>query len=239
MAQKRQKKNTTKPVKKETELAQIERKQKSQQKLLTALQRREDWMKWLILALIILILLLILFFGYATDWTRGLRKDATTSTDAGLDSLKSSGGGTTSTSGSGSGSTATTPDTGGTGGTSNTSRTSTNTGTNNGSTSTNTGSTTRESSNTSTTTNNTTTNNNTTTPSTPQPNSGLLDLYANASVGDNVSSILDRLPSLVGVSKTCHNEVLIQVCDFTDGNATITTKNLLGTGILTSITKDF
>lgn len=232
MAQKNQAKvkarGSAKPGGPKDELSKIEKGQRQQQRMLDTMRQREDWMRWLLVALIIIVILLILFFGYATDWTKGLRKDAATgatndaaTTAAGTDTSANSA--TPSTTGSTGTGTNTGTSTGSTSNTGTTGTSSTTTGTN---------STSKESSST---TNNSTTTNNTTTPATTD-NSGLLNLYANSSVGDNISSILDNLPA--NVNKTCHTELLVQVCDLTEGALTVTTKNLLGTGIVTSITKN-
>lgn len=203
-------------------LDQLEKGQRKQQRLLDKMQQREDWMRWLIIGLIILLILLILFFGYATDWTKGLRKDAATTNDAGTTSATGSGTDSTSTTpagtGSGSGSTG-----------------SNNTGTNStGSTTTGTNSTSKESSTSSTNTSNTsTTTNNTTTPS----DNAITSLYKSISVGETISSVLDQVPA--GVSTTCHTDILVQICDFTEDGLTVTTKNLLGSGLITSVTNNF
>jgi len=200
----------------------IAKDQRQERKLIGDMIKRERIMKWILIGIAILLLLLILFLGYATDWLKGISKDdavGTTGISAANDANTTPNG----TAGTGSTGTNGTTNNGSTTGTSSTNTT----GTNSSNTS-------KETSSTSTTTNNTTTNNTTT----PTPSSSLLSLYTDSSVGDNISGLLDNA-SLLGISKTCHTEVLIQVCDFTDGNATITTKNLLGTGIVTSITKDF
>jgi hypothetical protein len=223
----------TKTPKTKASLESIQKDQQKERKLLGSIMRQEQYSKWLLIAIIVLLLLLILFAGYATDWLRGLKKDdtgttgiktsldsATTPNESTADSANSGGGGST-----------------GGGGT-------TTTGSNTGSTSTtNTGTTSTARESTSATTNNsttnnssTTTNNNTTTPT--EQESKLLNLYADTSIGETISSVLNDA-SLLGVSKECRNEVLIQVCDFRDGDLLVTTKNLLGTGLITSITKNF
>ena len=187
-------------------------------------------MKWLLIGVIILLLLLILLAGYATDWLNGVSKDAATKSPTTSLDASTSDDGTT-------GGTGTDTATTGTTGTTTTGTNTSGTATNTTGTGTTTNNTSRESSNTSSTTNNnTSTTTNTTT--TTSPSSGLLSLYADSSAGDSISDVLNNA-ALLGVSKDCRNEVLIQVCDFTDGNFTVTTKNLLGTGLVTSVTKDF
>lgn len=224
----------TKTPKSKASLESIQKDQQKERKILGSIMRQEQYSKWMLIAIIVLLLLLILFAGYATDWLRGLKKDdvGTTGIKTSLDSATTANESTAGSTNSGSGSGST-----GGGGT-------TTTGSNTGSTSTtNTGttSTARESTNTTTnssTTNNssTTTNNNTTTPA--EQESKLLNLYADTSIGETISSVLNDA-SLLGVSKECRNEVLIQVCDFRDGDLLVTTRNLLGTGLITSITKNF
>jgi hypothetical protein len=203
---------------------------KKQRSLLERYKHQDTRLKWALGGAGALIVLLLLLLGFATDWTTGLRKDKTTKDgtpiSSNLDALRSQNGTGTNGDGSGTGSTG---GTGGNGGSSTTPGSNTSTTTN----------TTTPGSSTTTTNNSTTTNNTTTTnpPSTPQP-SGLLSLYANSSVGDSINDILTR-GSLLGISGQCHTDILIQVCDFVDGDATVTIKNLLGTGLVTSITKNF
>jgi len=219
-----------------TNMVQVESELKKDRKLISKMNNREQIMKWALIILAVILLLLVLFAGYATDWMRGLNKDSNSVSPT--SSQMNGASGRTTTGATGSGSSTTTSNNGGSTDASKTGATSgstTNTsGTKNTSSTTNNSSkeSTSTSSNTSMT--DTTTNNNTTT----QPSSGLLSLYADSSVGSNISSLLNNA-SLLGISKNCRNEILIQVCDFTDGNATVTSKNLLGTGIVTSITKDF
>jgi hypothetical protein len=222
MAQKKSPRSNTRT----SELSKLEKNQSKQQRLIGSLTKREEWMKWAIVALSVLVLFLILFFGYATDWGHGLSKDSDVDgTGTSLDAAKTADG---------TGTGASTLGTSGSNGTS----TNGSSGTSSNAAKTNSAdNTAKESTSTSTTNNSTTTTNNTTTPTTPT--SGLLPLYLDTSIGDNISTVVDSLSSLPGVSQTCHNELLIQVCDFTDGALTVTTKNLLGTGIITSIVKNF
>jgi hypothetical protein len=202
------------------ELAKVEQKQQRQQKLLDTMEKRERWMKWVIIGLIVLVLLLILFLGYATDWTKGLHKDAATNTPTALDSASLPSGGTQSGASTVGGSNGSNGSNGG----SSANGTTTNSGT------------AKETTNTSTS-NTSTTTNNTTTPA-GNPSSGLLSLYSDTSAGDNISQVLDQASTLEGVTKVCHTELLVQVCDFTDGVVTVTTKNLLGSGLITSVTNN-
>ncbi len=90
-----------------------------------------------------------------------------------------------------------------------------------------------------TTTNNsttTTTNNGGTTPG--QPSSGLLGLLSGISIGDNINDVTKQA-NLLGIAASCHTDVLIQTCTFDDGSGTITTKDIAGTGVITSVTKNF
>jgi cytoskeletal protein RodZ len=220
--------NKTKNIKpkKAASMADLQKEQRNEQRMITRMVKNEQFMKWLLIGVIILLLLLILFAGYATDWLRGLSKDSTSGTD-GVTTTQDAATGADGTTGTGATGTST-----GTGSTNTSNTGSTNTGTKSSDSS----NTSKET--TSTTTNNSSTTNNNTTSTTPS--SGLLSLYSDSSVGDNVSDILKNA-SLLGVSQDCHDELLIQVCDFTDGsgNLSVTTKNLLGTGILTSVTKNF
>jgi hypothetical protein len=203
------------------ELAKVAEREKRQERLLKTYKKHERWMKWVIIGLIILVLLLILLAGYATDWTRGLNKDSSyksTPLATSLDAV--SGEGDTDTANQVTNGTGTTTRT--TNGQSNNSTNTAKETTNNSTT------TVRE-----TTTNN---NNNPTDPSTPS--NALINLYTETNAGDNIDGILD-LANGLGLTIECQNDILIQTCRFIDGDLTITTKNLLGTGIITSITKNF
>ncbi len=198
-----------------------------QKKLIQQLKKKENWMKWALVASLIVILLLLLFIGYATDWTTGLRKDAATtpiSTD--LDSSKSGTGsdaGTSGTGSNGSGGAGSNGGTGGTGGTGSTGGSGTNTTTD------------RSSSNTSSTTNNssTTTNNNTTTPApTSTPEDNLLTLFVGTNVGESIEGIIAQAQGL-GIGVECSDVLLIKECTFTAGNTSFSTKSV--SGIITSV----
>lgn len=215
-------------------LEKIQQNQRKEDKMMADMSRKERLMKWLLIGVLILLLLLILFAGYATDWLKGVNKDSANDTKTGISTTNDAA---TSPDGTTTGTTGGTDTTGtSTNGTS-TNRSNTSNTSSTGTTGTNSSNTNRESTS-STTTNNTstTTNNNTTTPTTPS--SGLLSLYTDSSVGDTISSILNNA-SLLGISKQCHNEVLIQVCEFQEGDRIVTVKNLLGTGIVTSVLKNF
>lgn len=207
-------------------LERIEKDQQKEKKMMTDMTKKERLMKWLLIGIVILLLLLILFAGYATDWLRGLSKDSATKAPAtSLDAAaggEQSGAGTTDT-GTGGGS-GTSTQGGSTGQTNTGSSQSRDTSSNN---------TSKESSSTSTTTNNSTTNNTTTTPS-----SSLLGLLDDISAGDTIDSVLNTASQL-GIAAECHNEFLIQQCEFKDGDFQLSTKNLLGTGIVTSVTNNF
>ncbi len=189
-----------------------------QKKVIKDLREKEHWMKWGLIAALIIILLLLLFIGYATDWMAGLRKDSSvTPVSSTLDSSKQgSGAGESSSTPNG---TATQNSTSGTGrsATSDTNRSSTTTN--------------------STTNNSTTTN--TTTPNTPAtPPDSLLSLYTDSNVGTSINDLVSRANSL-GISSSCSDGVLVSECTFSVGDFDITTKNLLGTGLVTSILKNF
>ncbi len=192
-------------------ILKTEMKQKNQIKKLKA---REHWMKWLIGVALIAILLLLLLLGYATDWTRGLRKDDTiTPTDL-TSSLDSLDGASAADGASG--------------------------GTDGGATSSgqNTSNAIRETTNqNSTTEKTTTTTNNTTTPSAP-PSSNLLSLYNDTGAGDNINEVIDRAEGL-GVGVICEDQLLIQVCTFSQDGNSFVTKNLLGSDTVTSILDNF
>jgi cytoskeletal protein RodZ len=221
-----------KNAKKLSVMESIKKEQRQERQMIADINAKERLMKWLLIAVIILLLLLILFAGYATDWLRGVNKDETvTPVNSSLDSVKDAANGSAAT---GTASEAST-----TGVATNTGTTDTTNASNNSRAS-ESSSTSRDST-TTTTTNNTTTNNPSPTPAptpNPQPNPGLLSLYADSSVGGNIESILENA-QLLGLSKSCRTSVLIQICEITDGTLTVTTKNLLGTGIVTSLTKDF
>lgn len=196
-------------------------KELKQKKLIRDLREKETWMKWSLIVALIIILLLLLFIGYATDWMAGLRKDSATA--PGTSTLDSSrqGSGTTPSS-------AAPTDT-----------TSNGTSTrNNGTSSTGTNSATETSrSNTSTTTTNNSTTNNTTTPPSTPPDS-LLNLYADSNVGTSINDLINRANNL-GISSSCNDGLLVRECTFSVGEFTISTKNLLGTGLVTSVLKNF
>lgn len=190
-----------------------------QKKLIDRLRKEENWMKWGLFGALIIILLLLLFIGYATDWMAGLRKDSSVtplsstldSTTQGADAGTGSGSGTGTTSNQGS---------------------TANTGTRS------TTDTTRSNTSTNSTTSNTTTNNTTTPPPASTPPSSLLNLYADSSVGTSINELLSRANSL-GIATSCSDGLLVQECTFSVGEFKITTKNLLGTGLVTSILKNF
>lgn len=213
-------------------LAQVQKEQRAERKMLADMASKERLMQWLMVGVVVLLLLLLLFFGYATDWLRGLSKDsASTPVTSTLDSASSTNTPGSDAAGANGGATNT-----GTGatratGTNTTTNTTTTPGT--GTSSTNTS---RDTSTSNSTTNNSTTTNNTTTPTQPSP--GLLSLYADTSAGGDIASVINQA-QLLGISKDCRTDILIQVCNFSDGNLSVTTRNLLGTGIVTSVTKNF
>ena len=191
----------TKSQKSSADLKKIEQKQERQQKTIQKLEKKERFMKWLAVGVLILILLALLTAGYATDWTRGLKKNASlgNQVEGGLEAAGQPVSKTDS--------------------------------------STNTTGTTAKETSTSTTTNNssTTTDNNDTT---TDPNKNLIDslisLYNDTSVGGNVDDLIARAQAL-GIDVNCGNELLIQNCTFTAAGESIATKNILGTGTITSL----
>jgi hypothetical protein len=197
---------------KQASLDAIQKEQLRERRMMSNLNNKAQLTRWLLIAVIVLILLLLLFFGYATDWLRGLHKDSTvTPVSSSLDASKDA---STSADPSSKESVSDTSSNGTTGKSTSTNSTS-------------------HDSTFSTTTNSTTTNNSTTPPS-----SGILNLYGDSNAGDNIDTVLSQADQL-GLTKTCHTEILVQVCDITDGVNTITTKNLIGSGTVTSITKNF
>jgi hypothetical protein len=92
---------------------------------------------------------------------------------------------------------------------------------------------------TSTTTTNNTTTNTTTTTQPAAPSSGLLNLYADSSAGDSIDGVVQQA-KLLGLSADCEDHIVVQVCVFTDENGNqVITKNLRGTDMLSSVTKNF
>ena len=176
------------------------------QKTISRLQEKERWMKWLLITAVIVILLLLLFLGYATDWTRGLRRDPevsntsldTATEEADADSASKASERSTTSTGGGS---------------------------------------TQTSSNTTnkTTVNRNTTKNNSVTSVDKSLLEDLASLYQNVSVGDNINDVFG-LASELGVAVSCENKALVEVCVFGEGDSVVTTKSLLGTGIVTSLT---
>jgi len=188
--------------------------------LLDKYKRQDKRLKWAVGTAGVIIVLLILVLGFATDWTAGLRKDKTTKNGVPVSSALDSA----HTSTSGTDSTGTTTDTGST---STTTR---------GTTSTTTNSTTNN-----TTTNNTTNNPNPTpTPTpTPTPSDPLLNLYANADAGNTLGSVQQLANSLGLGNGDCSTDLLIQTCIFNNGSQNVTVKSVVGTGLVTSIVKNF
>ncbi len=202
------------------------RKVENQQKRRIAdLKKQDHRLKWATGIACVAVLLLLLLLGVATDWTRGL-KSATPITSS-LDTLRSSDG--TGTSGGGSSDTTGSASSTGSGGSNGTNGSNGANDTSGGGSTTTTNSSTT--SNTSSTTNNSTT--------TPPPSNGLLSLFADSGVGDNIDNITSK-SQILGVSKNCHTDILVQVCDFSDGSGnTMTVRDIVGTGVVTGITKNF
>lgn len=190
-----------------------------QKKLIDRLKKEENWMKWGLFGALIIILLLLLFIGYATDWMAGLRKDSSvTPLSSTLDSTTQG-----ADAGTGTGSNPTQGSTSSQGSTANTGTKSSTDTTRSSNTSTN------------TTTNNTT---NTTTPTPTTPPNSLLNLYTDSNVGTSIDDLISRANGL-GVDVACADGLLVTDCTFSVGDYKITTKSLLGTGLTTSILKNF
>lgn len=188
-----------------------QKKLKRQQKALEHYKMEGRWLKWAVIAAVVIIVLLLILLGFATDWLTGLHKDKTLKDGTPISSALDS----TRSPGTASGATDTT-------GSADTATTKT-AGQTSDTTST-------------TTTNNTTTNNTTDSPT--APSQGLLGLYTNSSAGDNLDSILQQASNL-GINGQCQTETVIQTCNFTQGTNTVSVKSLLGSGLVTGVTKNF
>jgi len=181
---------------------------------LSALKKREHWMKWGLWIAVIIILLLILVLGAATDWTRGLHKDESVKlSNPSLDTAQAGVGTDTSTAN--------------TVGTGTKEQTASTTGTEKVATATN---------NSSTTTTNTT--NTTSDTAAPGPTSELLSFYSDSIIGESLDNAL-QLAKDQGLNTSCSNNLFIRTCEITDGNSVITMRSLLGLDDITSITKNF
>lgn len=208
------------------QLEKTKKRERKQEKEITAMRQQERWTK-IIGAVIVVLLLLLLLAGYMTDWLAGISKDSTLK-----DLTPTSAAGNASTSANEANST--NGDSTGT-----TSNTSADNGTKtNSSTNSSTSNTTRESSSASTTTNNNTTTTTNNTATTQQP-SGIVTLYSDTSVGETLDSAKSAASSL-GIVPVCHVEALVvDVCVFTQNGSSVTTKSVVGTGLITSVIKNF
>lgn len=198
-------KTKSKPTKES--LSKLQAHERKQGKLLHMYRQQRAWITGGAIAILILILLLTLTLGYATNWWQDPSKTA-------LQRFPTTAAGqeTVPTASSGS--------SGDTGGGSGTNKTQTTTSGQGANTTNNTTTTTKE-----TTTNNTTT----TTPSTLQ------QFYDSLGVGKSIDDA-KALANSLGISTSCHTEILVvQVCDFTAGGQTISTKNLMSNGLITGI----
>lgn len=204
---------------KTTKLSPTDRKLSRQQHLLDKYRSRDTNLKWSTALLGLLALVLLLLFGFATDWTAGLRKSPPSSNHAT----------TTDTNGSTSPATAIGANTADNTSDTTTTHKSTDTTTTN-TTSTN-----------STTTNGSSTSNTTgggDSSTTSGSSNDLLDLYSNSSAGNNINSVLKQA-DVLGVTGSCRSETVFQVCDFTQNGNTVTVRDISGTGLVTSVTKNF
>jgi cytoskeletal protein RodZ len=199
-----------------TKLDAANRKINQQKTLLTKYKKEDTRFKWTTGIALCVIAILILAFGFATDWTAGLRKHNVSTLET-----------TTNPSGTGS-----TQDTGGA-------------STDQSSTTDTSSDTTKTADNTTSTSDSNTSSNGSTTASASNSNvsvglsSGLASLYTGSSLGNTISSVLQRANQL-GLSTSCHTEIIIQSCSFTqsNGTGTVTINNLLGTGTVTSVTEN-
>ena len=185
----------------------------NQNRELSALKKKEHWMKWGLWSSAIVILLLFLVLGYATDWTRGLRKDTDLAlSDTSLDSAQQPVGTDTSTAAGTNGQNGA--------GTNSSDKT-----------------TASETSNTSTTTNNTTTNNSTATPNEP-PSNDIQTFYNGLGLGEALEAAIARAEAL-GLDVDCSETIVVRTCDVSDGDSTVTLRSLMGINDITSIINDF
>lgn len=202
-------------------------KEAKQAKAIQNLKKKENWMKWGLIAALIIILLLLLFIGYATDWTRGFKTASDTPLSTSLDSTKS--GATTPTTGTsgsgGGGGNSGTPGTPGSNGSNGTN------GTGGG----------RTTTNNSTTNNSTTTNNTTTTNPPAEAPTNLLDvlnnIYESTGIGSNLDTIVNNAIAS-GIDVQCENGLLIRTCTLSVGDQHVTIRGLLSTGLVTSVIRD-
>lgn len=187
--------------------------EKRRQRLIKKLKNREHWLKWGLGVALILVVLLFLLLGFATDWTRGLRRDSrftSSSLPDSPDSLTSTAGVEESSDGAGGGTTST--------------------GTTRGST--------RNQSSNNSTSEKTTIHTSTNTATTSQPPSELSTLYEMTKIGDDIDKVRDQA-NQAGVNSICENNLVIQTCTFSQGSSSFTTRNILGTNAITSVTDNF
>ncbi len=198
-------------AKKGTKLSAIEKKERKQQKLLNKYRQEHKWMLWGGSIVLILVVFLLLSFADANNWGRS-------------DNLRNAGFGSSGT---------------GAEDTVDTSIDSVGGIATNGATKSSTGSNSKEtssSSNTTSTTNNATTTTTNNSSNDGKPSSSLLSLSSGISNGDGLSSITAQAQNL-GLQTTCRTDILaVKVCDFSDSTGTITTKSLLGSDAITSVT---
>lgn len=211
-----------------TQLTKLAAKEKKEQKLIRLYKKQQTWVKWGLIVAIILLLLWMLAFGYASNWWQGPGKASikettpTSSTHKAADKTPASSSRINGGGQSGSSSTGTSD-----------SQRSTNSDSNSSSDTDRSSSTT----NRSTTNNSSTTTNNTN--NTGSDDSSLVEdltgFYGGLKVGDTIDSVLARADAL-DIDYDC-NIVLIAVqeCNFGVGDVKVTTRNLLGTNLLTSI----
>lgn len=196
-------------------MQKLQAKEQRQEKTIERYKKQAQWITWAVIAILLLILFFVLSMGYASNWWQNPTRTSQFN-PLGTDASQQAGTDAQTTGNIGTTNT----------GTDTTSRTGTSS-TNN---------TTRET--TSVTNNNTTI----TTPAppapTPQPSQRLLTLNSNISTGENIDEIIG-LANNLGVGVNCRIELLVRVCDFTDGQFTITTKNLITGGGITGINLNF
>jgi|SRR5581483_5472315 len=199
----------------------LSRKIRRQQNLLDKYKHRDAKLKWSTGLIGLLAFVLLLLFGFATDWTAGLRKSPPS--NIGSAPNKSTTNTTTPLSAASSNTVGNASDTSVIHKSSTT--TSNTTSTTNSTTSGNTSSTSNTADNGSSSTTNGSSNN-------------LLDLYTNSSAGNSISSVTKQANAL-GITGNCRTDTLIQVCDFTQNGNTVTIYDVPGTGMVTGVTKNF
>lgn len=190
-------------------IKKIQSKQQRQEKQLDHYKREARWVTWAAIIILLLIIFFVGSMGYASNWWQNPTRTSQFSPYA-ADTPQEQASNATETTSNG----------GDSGGSSTTTRPSTS----------------------STSTTNSTTNNTTTTTTTnlssPKPSNGLLTLIAQTATGENINDVINQAKEL-GVTYNCRTELLVQVCEFSDGPFTFTTKNLVTNLGITGISTNF